>query len=81
MVNYQFERRTKAFHFFWQYIIINLGKTEIDVPYLPYKEYIHGEGNFADEYYGQIYKIAYNLNYDIKFNFMSYDTWKYQLKN
>ena len=59
----------------------NLGKTEIDVPYLPYKEYIHGEGNFAYEYYGQIYKIAYNLNYDIKFNFMSYDTWKYQLKN
>lgn len=56
----------------------NLGMTEIDVPYLPYKEYIHGEGNFEDEYYGEIYKMAYNLNYNIKFNFMPYDTWRHQ---
>lgn len=53
----------------------SLGNTQIKVPYLPYKDYIHGEGNFDSEYYGPIYKIAYNLDPNIDFEFMPYDQW------
>lgn len=58
----------------------SLGNTQIKVPYLPYKDYIHGEGNFDSEYYAEIYIIAYNLNPALSFDFVSYEQWLQEIK-
>ncbi len=47
----------------------------IKVPYLPYSNYVW-VGNFANEYYSNLYKSILKINPDIEFEFVSYNEWE-----
>lgn len=58
----------------------NTDETLINVPRLPYPEYVWG-GDFDGEYRTSIYLKTKNLRLDIRFNFLIYEDWLAFIEN